>query len=105
MADTGLAPRLYGYAEVEGAPTAYVMEYLDPCVWGTIDHMQLWALRSVHMRLLHFGFIHVAIAKCIICLRDYGLMFTKISDVMPSVYQSWETSKVKKTATKTLLRN
>jgi len=41
------------------------------------------------MRLLHFRFIHVASAKCIICLRDHGLMFTKISDVMPSIYQSW----------------
>ena len=25
-----MAPKLYGYAEVDGAPTAYVMEYLDP---------------------------------------------------------------------------
>ena len=71
--------------------------------------MQLWqhnALRSIHMRLLHFGFIHVASAKCIICLIDYRLMFTKISDVILSIYQSWETSiEVKKTATKTLWRN
>ena len=36
MADKGLAPKLYGYAEVEGAPTAYVMEYLDPCTWQTL---------------------------------------------------------------------
>ena len=36
MADIGLAPKLYGYAEVEGAPTAYVMEYLDPCAWETL---------------------------------------------------------------------
>jgi len=71
--------------------------------------MQLWqhnALRSIHMRLLHFeetkSFIHVTSAKCIICLRDYRLM---ISDVTPSIYQSWATSKVEKTATKTLLRN
>ena len=64
---------------------------------------------SIHMRLLHFretkSFIHIAGAKCIIYLRDYRLTFTKISDVMPSIYQSWATSKVKKTATKTLLRN
>jgi len=33
MADNGLAPKLYGYAEVDGAPTAYVMEYLDPSSW------------------------------------------------------------------------
>jgi len=33
MADNGLTPKLYGYAEMEGAPTAYVMEYLDPSVW------------------------------------------------------------------------
>ena len=36
MADNGLAPKLYGYAELEGAPTAYVMEYLDPCTWQTL---------------------------------------------------------------------
>jgi len=65
---------------------------------------------SIHIRLLHFretkSFIHVAGAKCIIYLRDYGLMFTKISNVIPSIYQSWETSiEVKKTVTKTLLRN
>ena len=30
LTDNGLAPKLYGYAEVDGAPTAYVMEYLDP---------------------------------------------------------------------------
>ena len=36
MADNGLAPKLYGYAEMEGAPTAYVMEYLDPSVWQTL---------------------------------------------------------------------
>ena len=36
MADKGLAPKLYGYAEVKGAPTAYVMEYLDPSVWQTL---------------------------------------------------------------------
>ena len=36
MADNGLAPKLYGYAEVKGAPTAYVMEYLDPSVWQTL---------------------------------------------------------------------
>ena len=36
MADNGLAPELYGYAEVDGAPTAYVMEYLDPSSWQTL---------------------------------------------------------------------
>ena len=36
MADNELAPKLYGYAEVKGAPTAYVMEYLDPSVWQTL---------------------------------------------------------------------
>jgi len=29
MADIGLAPKLYGYAEAKGAPTAYVMEYIN----------------------------------------------------------------------------
>ena len=79
--------------------------------WGMIDRMQLWrrdVLCSIHIRLLHSGetksFIHIASAKCIIDLRDYGLMFTKISNVTPSVYQSWATSiEVKKTVTKTLL--
>ena len=36
MADNGLAPKLYGYAEADGAPTAYVMEYLDPPTWQTL---------------------------------------------------------------------
>ena len=36
MAKNKLAPKLYGYAEVEGAPTAYVMEYLDPSIWQTL---------------------------------------------------------------------
>ena len=35
MADNGLAPKLYGYAEVDGVPTAYVMEHLDPPTWQT----------------------------------------------------------------------
>jgi len=60
------------------------------------------------MRLLHFGetksFIYIASAKYIIYLRDYGLMFTKISNVTSFVYQSWATSiEVKKMAMKTLL--
>ena len=38
MADNGLAPKLYGYAEVDGAPTAYVMEYLDLPTWQTLYH-------------------------------------------------------------------
>ena len=36
MADNRLAPKLYGYAEADGAPTAYVMEYLDPPTWQTL---------------------------------------------------------------------
>jgi len=36
MAKKGFTPKLYGYTEVEGAPTAYVMEYLDPCAWQTL---------------------------------------------------------------------
>jgi len=36
LADKELAPKLYGYAEVEGAPAAYVMEYLDPSAWQTL---------------------------------------------------------------------
>ena len=36
MADIGLAPKLYGYAEVKGAPTTYVMEHLNPSVWQSL---------------------------------------------------------------------
>jgi len=36
MEDNGLALKLYGYAEAKGAPTAYVMEYFDPCAWETL---------------------------------------------------------------------
>ena len=36
LAAKGLAPKLYGYAKVDGAPTAYVMEYLDPTEWETL---------------------------------------------------------------------
>jgi len=36
MAKKGFTPKLYGYTEVEGAPTAYIMEYLDPCAWQTL---------------------------------------------------------------------
>ena len=37
MADIGLAPKLYGYAEVKGAPTAYVMDYINPSIWHTLS--------------------------------------------------------------------
>jgi len=36
LAAKGLAPKLYGYAKVDGAPTAYVMEYLDRSEWETL---------------------------------------------------------------------
>jgi len=36
MADNGLAPKLYGYAEVKGIPTAYIIEYLDPSIWQAL---------------------------------------------------------------------
>ena len=36
MAKNKLAPKLYGYAKADGAPTAYVMEYLDPPTWQTL---------------------------------------------------------------------
>jgi len=36
IVDIGLAPKLYGYAGLKGAPTAYVMEYLDSCAWETL---------------------------------------------------------------------
>ncbi|KAK2464861.1 hypothetical protein APHAL10511_002937 [Amanita phalloides] len=31
-----LAPKLYAKSEVEGAPTAYIMEYLEPSSWKTL---------------------------------------------------------------------
>jgi len=70
MADTGLAPKLYGYAEVEGAPTAYVMKYLDPCAWETlhqflksnaaaVDRTQLQeALDSIIEKLESKNYVH-----------------------------------------------
>ena len=78
---------------------------------GIIGQMQLQqhnALYNIHIRLLHFretkSFIYIVSAKCIIYLRDYRLMFTKISNVTPFVYQSWATSiEVKKMAMKILL--
>jgi len=36
MAKNKLAPELYGYAELDGAPTAYVMGYFDPPTWQTL---------------------------------------------------------------------
>jgi len=48
MADIGLAPKLYGYAEVEGAPTAYVMEYLDPCAWQTLHEFLKYDATAVN---------------------------------------------------------
>ena len=36
LAAHGLAPKLYGTVKVEGAPTAYIMEYLDPTAWQTL---------------------------------------------------------------------
>jgi len=36
LTDNGLAPKMYGCAEVDGAPTAYAMEYLDPSTWQTL---------------------------------------------------------------------
>jgi len=37
LAAHGLAPKLYGSAKVDGAPTAYIMEYLDPSVWQCLN--------------------------------------------------------------------
>ena len=36
LADHDLAPVLYGVSDLEGAPKAYVMEYLDPPSWMTL---------------------------------------------------------------------
>ena len=48
MADNGLAPKLYGYAEVKDAPTAHVMEYLDPCAWQTLHEFLKYDATAVH---------------------------------------------------------
>ena len=36
LAAHGLAPKLYSTVKVDGAPTAYIMEYLDPSAWQTL---------------------------------------------------------------------
>ena len=36
LAAHGLAPKLYSSAKVDGAPTAYIMEYLDPSTWQAL---------------------------------------------------------------------
>ena len=36
LAAHGLAPKLYSSARVDGAPTAYIMEYLDPSTWQAL---------------------------------------------------------------------
>jgi len=36
LAAKGLASKLYGYAKVDSAPTAYIIEYLDPSKWETL---------------------------------------------------------------------
>ena len=53
MADNGLAPKLYGYAEVEGVPTAYVMEYLDPSIWQTLYQLSKPKKNSISLRLIN----------------------------------------------------
>jgi len=48
MADNGLAPKLYGYAEVKGAPTAYVIECLDLCAWQTLHEFLKYDATAVN---------------------------------------------------------
>ncbi|KAK2460499.1 hypothetical protein APHAL10511_007505 [Amanita phalloides] len=38
LAEEGLAPMLHAKSEVEGAPTAYIMEHLEPSSWITLHN-------------------------------------------------------------------
>ena len=70
LAAKGLAPKLYGYAKVDGAPTAYVMEYLDPSEWETLHRFmnasstvlsctELWkALEDIVRALKSKNYVH-----------------------------------------------
>jgi len=72
MADNGLAPKLYSYAEVKGASTAYVMEHLDPSIWQALYQLskskkkprkpmvsQLqWALQEIITALDEKSYVH-----------------------------------------------
>jgi len=52
MAKNQLAPKLYGCAEVEGAPTAYVMEYLDPSIWQPLHEFLKFDATTVDLTQL-----------------------------------------------------
>jgi len=66
----GLAPKLYGYAKVNGVPTAYIMEYLDLSEWKTLyifmtksftvlSHTELWkALERIVDALRFKNYVH-----------------------------------------------
>ena len=41
LAERSLAPTLHAYSKVEGAPTAYIMEYLDPSSWKPLSGVSL----------------------------------------------------------------
>ena len=70
LAAKGLAPKLYGYAKVDGAPTAYVMEYLDPSEWEILHRFinasstvlsctELWkALEDIVRALKSKNYVH-----------------------------------------------
>ena len=53
LAKKGLAPILYGSATVEGAPTAYVMEYLTPYRSGTAGWETLFTFQSYRHAAKH----------------------------------------------------
>jgi len=70
LAAKGLALKLYSYAKVDGTPTAYIMEYLDPSKWETLHmfmtksstvlfHTELWkALEDIIDTLRSKNYIH-----------------------------------------------
>ena len=70
LAAHGLAPKLYSTVEVDGAPTAYIMEYLDPSAWQTLHQFLMSnaaalghgplekALRNIVDRLKDKKYVH-----------------------------------------------
>jgi len=68
LAAEKLAPKLYGFAKMDGAPTTYIMEYLDPSFWQTLYEflqsdaaalVQLQdALRKIVARLQSKEYVH-----------------------------------------------
>lgn len=59
LADHDLAPVLYGFSDLEGAPKAYVMEYLDPSSWMTLSAYLALPDSSTHAKSIWLSIIKV----------------------------------------------